>query len=426
MAKMEKSEKFQLRAEKPKPVQVNRPVIIAISAVLLFFIIWAMINAFTVAPTKKMANEITVKKLAGEQLSDVNPAIQQLPTSYTDASGIKKYLHGTDDSNIVLLQKELTDLKTEHEMLVQQLLAMRNRPAQVQPEMPTLDPQTQQARSSGMFFSGVDNTGAAAGGADNAFARRFAGMPGTSSDTDTTKPIEPVTKKLVTFYNEQNDNAQKLAVMKAADNPSDIYDLHKVVTPVSPYEIQAGTIIPAVLITAIDTTLDGTVVAQVRENVFDTVTGRFLMIPKGSKIMGEYGSRISYGQRRVLLTFNRVIRPDGSSIILGKPSGSDLSGSAGIEGNVDNHWWRILGAATLSTLLSVGAGVAGDSYDNGDYNPRTGQRAFMGAASGISQVGQNLTNRAIDIQPTITLPAGYLFTVIVKKDMVLTPYKKRG
>jgi type IV secretion system protein VirB10 len=110
--------------------------------------------------------------------------------------------------------------------------------------------------------------------------------------------------------------------------------------------------------------------------------------------------------------------------LLGKPNNADLLGATGNEGNVNEHWGRILSAATISTILSVGAGLGSDRYSqSNNWQPNTRQSALAGASQGISNVGQQLTSRAMDIQPTITLPAGFEFNVIVKKDMVLTPYK---
>jgi type IV secretion system protein VirB10 len=130
---------------------------------------------------------------------------------------------------------------------------------------------------------------------------------------------------------------------------------------------------------------------------------------------------------RALIVFNRIVRPDGTSILLSKFTGADVQGEAGMQGSVDNHWSRVLGAATLSTILSMGAGIAsdGERYKDSDgvWQRSSKQNALLGAAGGISQVGQTLTNRAIDIQPTLNIPAGYEFNVIVNKDMIMTPYK---
>jgi len=407
-------------ATKPKQaIQVNKTFMVIIAGCLAFIFLLAIIMAFSTSTSENKIGKLAVgAKL--QKTSAVNPAFNNLPENYHDINGIKKYLQSEPSGDYAALQKQFTSLKAEQEVLEEQLATMSQ--AKV-PVRHVENPETLQAKSSGLFFVG----GSAEQGVfpSSAPMGNVPGGPQGPQQVGQTAPtVGPVTPQQVNFYNEQSANSQKLAVAKAADSPEDIYDLHNVVTPVSPYEIQAGTIIPAALISAVNTTLAGTVVAQVRQNIYDTVVGKFLLVPKGSKLLGEYESRVSYGQRRVLITFNRIIRPDGSSILLGKPSGSDLQGNSGLEGDVDNHWMRVLGAATISTILSVGAGVASDHYQGSAYYPNARQNAILGGAGGVSQVGQSITNRALDVQPTITLPAGYQFNVIVKKDMVLTPYKR--
>lgn len=411
--------KTELRV-KPKPAaQVNKTFVLIVAAVVIFVLIWAISSAFTEQDhTGKKSKALTA---TADKPLQVSTAIKDIPENYNDMNAVARYAGGLQNNNVTAMQKELASLKAEHEMLEQQLLAISQAKGQQEPSRHE-DLDSPQARSSGLFFSGIgSDQQSIMGGGMIQSATNYPGQP----QQQQSQPQIPATPQQAAFFSQQSENAQKLAVMKAADNPEDIYDLHNMVTPVSPYEVQAGTTIPAVLISAINTTLAGTVVAQVRQNVFDSVKGKYLLIPKGSKLLGEYDSRVSYGQRRVLIAFNRVIRPDGSSILLGKPTSSDLQGAAGIEGNVDNHWGRVLGAATISTILSIGAGVVADKNTNGPNAAYIGARqgAFLGAASGISNTGQSIVNRALDVQPTITLPAGYEFNVIVKKDMVLTPYK---
>lgn len=406
--------KLEIRT-KPKPtVQVNKSLILVVAAILIFLVIWAITSAFTQTNSSKKDKTI---KLSTDKPMQVSGAIKDIPENYHDMNAITKYLGASPNNGLDNLQKEFANLKSEHEALMQQMLAVtqaRQRPTHIE------DSGSQQAKTSGLFFGGIGSEqgiGAMGGG----MIQNVPGQQGAQS----TQPVPPVTPQQAAYFKQQGENTQKLAVMKAIDNPEDIYDLHNMVTPASPYEVQAGTIIPSILITRVDTSVTGIVVAQVRQSVFDSVSGKFLLIPKGSKLLGEYEPRTTYGQRRVLIAFNRIIRPDGSSILLGKFSGSDLQGAAGMYGDVDDHWGRILGAATLSTILAVGAGVWSDSYapnNNRDY-PSNKQNAISSGAGAIANTGQTIVNKSIDIPPTITLPAGYEFNVIVKKDMVLTPFK---
>jgi type IV secretory pathway VirB10-like protein len=190
--------------------------------------------------------------------------------------------------------------------------------------------------------------------------------------------------------------------------------------PKSPYEIQAGTILPAVLITAINSDLPGPVVAQVREHVYDSVSGEHLLVPQGSRLLAQYDSMVAWGQERILVCWNRLILPNGDSITLGCMPGADLEGAAGVSDGVDEHWWRILKGASVATLLSATSVFAAGNTSS--YNPTVGQMMARGAAGEVSDVGQQLTRSDLTIQPTLTVRPGFSVNVIVTKDIVLSPY----
>ncbi len=191
-------------------------------------------------------------------------------------------------------------------------------------------------------------------------------------------------------------------------------------SPRSPYEIKAGTVLPAVLITAINSDLPGPVIAQVREHVYDTVTGDHLLVPQGSRLLAQYDSMVAWGQERVLVCWNRLILPNGDSIDLQCMPAADLQGAAGLADEVNEHWWRILKGAAVATLLSAGtAYVAGDTTS---YSPSVGQVTARSAAGEIGQVGAQITRTNLSIQPTITVRPGFSVNVIVTKDMDLRPY----
>ena len=194
--------------------------------------------------------------------------------------------------------------------------------------------------------------------------------------------------------------------------------------PHSPYEVKAGTVIPTVLITGINSDLPGQIVGQVRENVYDSVSGNFLLIPQGSRLLAAYDSMVAWGQERVLLCWNRLIRPDGSSIALGCMPGVDLSGYAGFADEVDNHWLRIIGGAAVSSLLAATA-----QRSQGDvtgYQPSLPQLWASGAAGSINQAGQELTQKNLQIQPTITIRPGFTVNVLVSRDIAVPPYKGKA
>ena len=181
--------------------------------------------------------------------------------------------------------------------------------------------------------------------------------------------------------------------------------------PASPYQVMAGTVIPAALVTGIKSDLPGDVIATVTEPVYDTVTGKFLLIPQGSRILGRYNSQVSYGQSRVQMVWNRIILPDTSSLTLDNLVGTDPAGYAGVEDEVDQHWGRILAGAALTTLLGVGAELAAPE------NRQDGNRIIIAGRDGlqdsVNQVGQEMTRRNMNIQPTLTARPGLPVRIIV-------------
>ena len=163
--------------------------------------------------------------------------------------------------------------------------------------------------------------------------------------------------------------------------------------------------------------MPGQITAQVTENVYDSPTGRFLLIPQGAKLIGVYDSQVSFGQSRVLLVWTRLIMPNGQSIVLERQPGADPQGFSGLQDGVDNHWGELFKAALLSTLLSVGS-EAGTSGQENDLV----QAIRQGASNSISQTGQQIIGRQLNIQPTLTVRPGFPVRVFVNHDLILVPY----
>lgn len=187
--------------------------------------------------------------------------------------------------------------------------------------------------------------------------------------------------------------------------------------PASAFVVQAGTIIPGALVTGIRSDLPGQITAQVTQPVYDSPTGRFLLIPQGSKLIGVYDSQVTFGQSRVLLVWTRLILPNGKSIILERQPGADTQGYSGLEDEVDNHWGSLFKAALLTTILGIGSDFG--SNDNESDLIRALRR---GAQDSMSQTGQQIVRRSLDIQPTLTIQPGFPVNVIVTRDLVLAPY----
>ena len=191
--------------------------------------------------------------------------------------------------------------------------------------------------------------------------------------------------------------------------------------PASPFVIQAGTIIPAALVTGIRSDLPGQIAAQVTENIFDTPTGRAKLVPQGARLIGIYDSQVAFGQSRVLLVWTRLIMPNGRSIVLERQQGADAGGYSGLEDEIDNHWAELFKAALLSTILGVGA-VLGSGTDTGS-NTDIIQALRLSAANSLNQTGQQLFRRDLNIQPTLTIRPGFPVRVIVNRDLILEPYR---
>jgi len=192
----------------------------------------------------------------------------------------------------------------------------------------------------------------------------------------------------------------------------------RVHAPASPYVLQAGAVIPAALITGLRSDLPGQITAQVTEDVYDSPTGKFLLIPQGARLVGQYDAQIAFGQSRALLVWNRLIMPNGRSIVLERQPGADPEGYAGLEDEVDNHWGMLFKAAILSTILSVGSEAGSSNNENSLV-----QALRQGASDSISQTGRQVVQRSLNVRPTITIRPGFPVRVLVTHDLVLEPYR---
>ena len=226
-------------------------------------------------------------------------------------------------------------------------------------------------------------------------------------------------------YVAQNAQAAKEAFLeKAKSGAKNDYLPSARIAPLSQYEIKAGWEIPAVMEQGLNSDLPGELKALVAENVFDTATGQYLLIPQGSRLVGVYDSRISYGQDGVQAVWNRIIFPDASSIDLGGMTGQDAQGYAGFRQTVDHHYKRLIGFAALTSLFSAGFAVSQNRSQSVLAYPGPGQVAASAVGSQVAQLGAEATRRNLNVQPTIKIPAGYQFHVRVNRDIVFdAPYR---
>jgi type IV secretory pathway VirB10-like protein len=214
-----------------------------------------------------------------------------------------------------------------------------------------------------------------------------------------------------------NTQQRKLDFLGKRDGGG-IYNPHSLQTPASAHQVMAGSVIAASLMTGINSDLPGQVLAQVTENVYDTVTGRTLLIPQGARLIGTYDSVVAFGQSRALLVWQRIILPDGSSIEIDNLPASDVAGYAGLEDEVDFHTWRLVKGIALATLLGVGTELS-----LGGEESELVRAVREATQTNVSRAGQRITEKSLDIQPTITIRPGWPLKVIVRKDLILRPYR---
>ncbi|HEY7391834.1 MAG TPA: TrbI/VirB10 family protein [Bryobacteraceae bacterium] len=229
-----------------------------------------------------------------------------------------------------------------------------------------------------------------------------------------------------TDYEAQNEQTRKAAFFQAARNRSATEDYLRYTreAPLSRFEIKAGWEIPAVLEQSLNSDLSGELKALVTANVYDTATGQYLLIPQGARLIGNYDSRVSYGQDGVQVVWNRIIFPDASSIDLGAMMGLDSHGNAGLRDKVDHHYRRLIGTVVLSSMFMAAFAISQNGTQSVLAYPTPTQAAEASIGQELSQTGAQLTRRNINVQPTIKVPAGYRFNVRVNRDILFeAPYQ---
>ncbi|HHS6700345.1 TPA: TrbI/VirB10 family protein [Campylobacter jejuni] len=211
------------------------------------------------------------------------------------------------------------------------------------------------------------------------------------------------------FLSQKNDNG---------------YLKHSKQKPLSPYEIKAGWNIPAVLITGVNSDLPGQILAQVTQNVYDTSTGKYLLIPQGTKVVGTYSSNIIYGQSRLLVAWNKLIFPNGDTLNIDSMQGASQDGYTGFEDEVDNHYFRIFGSAFLLSSITAGIALSDNSSTNGEKETAS-DKAISQAIQQMGQVASEMIRKNMNISPTLKIRPGYKFNIFVTKDIILEPLELR-
>lgn len=385
---------LRLRPEPPRVTRLSRKVLIGLGGVASVAILGALVWALD---TSRRGGQQPSELYSTENRSTAD-GLQNLPRDYTglprpDVPELGPALPGDLGRPIRRAQEQGRPVA----------------PPAIQ--TPQADPEEQRrlaeieaARTARLF---TDSRGAQIAG-----QQIGAAGPGGTSLGGLTLPTEPPPLDPGSAQNMQD---RKLAFVNAETDRRTV-STDRVQDKASPYVVQAGAVIPAALITGIRSDLPGQVTAQVTEHVYDSPTGSHLLIPQGSRLIGQYDSQVAFGQRRVLLAWNRVVMPDGTSIVLERIQGSDTQGFSGLEDQVDYHWGQLFRAAALSTLLGVGTQLSSD--DESDI-----ARAIRESAQDSAEdIGQQLVRRQLNIQPTLTVRPGFPVRVIVNRDLVMQPY----
>ena len=408
----------------PRPVRrINRRMLYLLSGTGLLLIFGATI--FALDPPRLFDRAETGRELIRTGNNPTPDGLEALPRRYSDLRPeieLGPPLPGDIGSTVVRRERELGIEPTEQ-------LPFRPNPEDDAERAERIRQARlqQQGREAGVFFqlssriAGVGGLAGALSGQGNPAAADPAALPDRNPFDALAANASAGSQTLeLDRQNDQNLQGRKLNFLNS-EVDVEITNPHMLQDPASPYQIMAGTIISASLITGINSDLPGRVIAQVTENVYDTPTGAHLLIPQGSRIIGTYDSVVAFGQERALVVWQRIIMPDGSSIVIENLPGTDTAGYAGLEDQVNFHTWRLIKGIALSTLLGVGTELTfGD--DESDLI-----EAIRGSAQdSANQVGQTLTERNLNIQPTIIIRPGWPLRIIVHKDLVLRPYGTRG
>ena len=224
-----------------------------------------------------------------------------------------------------------------------------------------------------------------------------------------------------------NNTTQQSSTVMAQNTKEGSRDwqLHSSLENAKSFTINTGFVIPAVMVTGINSDLAGSIIGQVSQNVYDTATGKHLLIPQGTKLFGTYSSQIQYGQERVLVAWNRLIYPDGRTMDLGQMIGADVGGYSGFSDQVNNHYWKLFKGAFLLSMITAAVTYSDNKYNTGYGESRSATSAMSESlGQNLGDVSTELIRKNMNVSPTLEIRNGYRFNVVVTKDISFgAPYK---
>jgi type IV secretion system protein VirB10 len=362
-----------------------------LSALGILFILFAAWAALRHGEPRRIA----VQDQSDTTSNGAGDSLNGLPKTYGDVPKLGPPLPG--DLGRPMLDQQQHDLGNPGAGAAQRLAQAEESVRQQR------DAETKAALQSGLIVNAAASSHAGASSASDAAAPPVSavdGKPGVSVDA-------------VRDPNGQGEKADFVAALAkdGTTNP------HGLLSAPSPYLLSAGSVIAASLITGLRSDLPGLVTAQVTEDVYDSPTGRILLVPQGSRLIGKYDSVVAFGQKRALVVWQRLIMPDGSSVSLDNMPAGDPAGYAGLEDKVDFHTWQLIKGVAISTLLGIGS----DLQFSG--NGGLVEAIRQSATQNVSRAGDQLTARTLDIQPTITIRPGAPVRLLVDRDLILEPWK---
>lgn len=399
----------------PRAHALNKKLIIVVGVILMIFIVAIFFLSIDRKSDKRVSQSSLTAALDDGNANASTSSLKTLPAGYQDRKEIDKLLGRNPAVKMVenpAAKKELQMMQTTIDQMRSQLTALQKQPKPAPPQpirrpSQITDPMQTQAAVSNIFVPG---------------AAPRPTLPNNANADNSTKK----TKK------EQEKDLKKAFLEGKPDEK--VTNQNTIQKPISKYTISAGDTIPSVLYSTLNTSNPGYIIARVTHDVYDSLSGEYLMIPKGSKLIGEYNASVSYGDTRLQAKFIRLIRPDGTSIVLNNQVGVDGEGVSGFSDEVNNHWGQLIGAAALTTIFNVPAVAANYAQQaSQQYNPQTGygqpslgstmgNAALSSLGTSVTQVGSKVTERAMNVKPTIIIHSGYEFNVFVSQDLILPPY----
>jgi type IV secretion system protein VirB10 len=400
---------------RPQPVtRINRKILIGGAAVLLFLISCIVLVALK-PPSFRVAGP---QELFNVEHKPITDALSKLPATYDGVKPDKKAETGKRPPAALIVPPEVPEPKTP----VSDALAEAERA-----EKARLARLAGQARESPVFFRLQLKAPPKEVAKADVRSELVPPPPPTTTDSGLAalsvlraadRALALAGGDLDLLGTSTADQARKLTFLKSGPE-KEIYNPHRLQTPVSPYQLMAGTVIAASLVTGLNSDLPGFVIAHVTEHVYDSVSGRFLLIPQGSRLVGKYDNIVAFGQERALAVWQRIILPDGSSIVIDNLPATDTGGYAGLADQVDLHTWKLLKGIALATVLGVGSELAFGSSGDSDLVKALQQST----QATTNRAGQRLIERQLNVQPTIKVRPGWPLRVVVHKDIVLRPYR---